>query len=201
MLSQSEFEGKVNEVIRLHRRPAPGITIGVAMVDLALELLGPVSGKLNAVAETQTCLTDVIQVMTGCTVGNRYLKFHDTLGRYALTLFDRKSGLGVRVFVDIDKIDPGQTPELHRFFMRKRGPEIEAGGPAREASGQKIIEEFGRVGRTILGSERVQVVNLGKDPMLPAHVCTKCGESFLENGTPTCDVCSGKVAYYRRIDR
>lgn len=201
MLTPEEFVRIVEDVYRFHTKTAPGIAIGVAMVDMARDELGPVKGKMNAIAETQACLSDVLQMMTGCTTGNRYLTVFKDLGRFALTLFDRDDGRGVRVSVALERIDPDKTPELARFFHRQRDPEVQKGGPAREASGKLIVEEFLRVGRALFRVQRVQMQTFGKPPMLPAVICPKCGESYLQNGADhqTCDFCSGKTSYYSEI--
>ncbi|MBF0503429.1 MAG: formylmethanofuran dehydrogenase subunit E family protein [Candidatus Riflebacteria bacterium] len=199
MLSKEEFEALAERVFSFHTKRAPGIYIGVAMVDLARDVLGPVKGKLNAIAETQACLSDVIQIMTGCTVGNRYLRVMPALGRYALTLFDREDGRGVRVWADPAKIDAGKTPEMYNFFHRTRDADVEKGGSARELSCIKIIEEFRIVGRSILDSQKVFVINHGKPPMLPAVVCPSCGETYLQRCEmhKQCDFCSGENVYFK----
>ena len=201
MLTKQEYEEMAEKIYMFHTKRAPGIAIGVIMVDFARDLLGTTADKVNAVSETQACLSDVLQVMMGCTIGNRYLKVYKDLGRYALTLFDRGNGRGVRVFVDLEKIDAEKTPELHRFFHRKRDKSVQKGGLAREESGRKIIAEFDTVGREILGFQTVQVLKYGKPPMLPAHVCSECGESFLarDDDHLVCDACIGENMYYKEL--
>jgi formylmethanofuran dehydrogenase subunit E len=66
-----------------HGIAAPGVIIGGFMVDLA-------SGSLrrnalhNVICETAKCLPDAVQLLTPCSIGNRWLKIID-VGRYALT--------------------------------------------------------------------------------------------------------------------
>lgn len=202
MLSDTEFDRITEEVFRFHTKRAPGIPIGVAMVDLARELLGPITGRLNVVSESQACLSDVVQVMTGCTIGNRYLRILKDLGRYALTLYERETGLGVRVFVDFGKIDPVRTPELHKFFLRERGEAVERGGEARAASGRLIMAEFKAIKRDLFGHQRVRILQTGKPAMLPARICPSCHESYLQRDENhgQCDVCAGTVRYFERLD-
>jgi len=52
MLTDSEFEKVTEEVFKFHTKRAPGLAIGVAMVDLDRDLLGPVKGRLNVISET-----------------------------------------------------------------------------------------------------------------------------------------------------
>jgi len=133
-----------------HVKRAPGLLIGAALVDAARTELGQTEGKVNAVCESVSCLCDVIQLMTGCTLGNRYLKTYANSGRFALALFDRDNGKGARAFIDLDRINATETPELHRFFHRQRGPEVKASGPARLESGKKVVSEFLKVRHKVI---------------------------------------------------
>ena len=69
-----------------HSYPAPGMLIGVFMVDLALEVLnvGP-KDRLYAVSETKKCAPDPLQVILHCTIGNNRLRIIET-GRFAIAL-------------------------------------------------------------------------------------------------------------------
>ncbi len=181
-----------------HTKRAPGLAIGVAMVAACRERLGPVKEKLNAICESVSCLTDIIQLMTGCTLGNRYLKFYEKLGRFAFTLYDRADGRGVRASIDIDKISASETPELHNFFLRTRSPEVKAGGEARIKSGEQVLKEFLPVRTRIIKLESVYLEKYGKGVMLPAARCKSCQESFLrQDKEDECGVCTGEMRYYR----
>lgn len=176
---------------------APGIAIGTAMVNLALEKLGEVK-KLGAIAEVGACLSDAIQALTGCTVGNKYLTIYNDLGRYALTLYDRTSGKGIRVYVDLQKIDKERLPETYKFFRRQRPPEIHHDMQMRADSASKIIAEVASIDWQILSYQSVQVKNLEKEIILPAKICNQCGESFTSDDASAqcCLACSGKRNYY-----
>ncbi len=191
-----KWKDQIEAIFKFHTKRAPGIPIGACMVEYALELLGPVNGTVCAVSETDWCLSDAIQFMTGCTVGNRNLKIEGKLGRYALTFFERETGRGVRVAVDVRKINKEKSPELYKFFHRIRGKEVEAGGPPRKESNMRVIEDFMPLGREILSWEKVEVKEKGKKPIPPANICSKCGESFLsETRTNTCQACLGNIYY------
>ncbi len=196
-MTDNEFIELVETVYKFHTKRAPGIPIGVEMVLLAKEKLGDVK-KLGAVTETQVCLSDAIQFLTGCTVGNKYLIMHDKIGRYALTLYDRSNGRGIRVFVDMKKIDAKKMPETHKFFLRQRSPEVEKDDAARKASAKKIVEEFMASGRNIFGWQYVRLKEYGKDPVNPVKVCPGCGESYIysDKDSKNCMVCSRQLDYY-----
>lgn len=203
MLLDDTLENYVRRVADFHGcfAKAPGVIIGCYMVEYAMELIGEPKGKLHAVAETRVCLTDCIQVMTGCTLGNKYLRLRDELGRYAFSLYDRETGDGVRVYLDLTKIDPEACPELYRFHTRTRAPEVLTDMKIRKESGLKVVEEFKRVGRAVLSYQWVHVDLPRKLPLYPSIPCERCQEPFLRRpGEPDlCGVCRGEP-YYRVLD-
>jgi formylmethanofuran dehydrogenase subunit E len=182
-----------------HRKRAPGLLIAAAMIDGCRERLGEVKDRINAVCESVSCLSDVIQLMTGCTIGNRYLTIEAELGRFALTLFDRFDGRGIRGFIDLDRISAKETPELYNFFYRCRSPEVKAGGSARLKSGEQIIREFLPVREKIMGFQNVIVDRVGKPVKPGAARCRTCGESYLQTdgNSDECIACRGEHRYYK----
>lgn len=197
-MTDEELQLWYEKAVNFHKKQVPGLFIAIVMTDLCRTRLGNVKDCLNIVCESVSCLTDVIQLMTGCTVGNRYLTIHANLGRFALTMFDRADGRGVRAYIDLDKIIAADTPELYRFFYRTRSAEVKAGGPARLESGKQIIKEFMTVREQIIGLQEVQLEKFGK-PLKPgAARCPVCRESFLQiNGEEKCSVCRGDFRYYQ----
>lgn len=177
---------------------APGIVIGCYMVEYAMEALGEVRGTLNAVVETRVCLTDCVQIMTGCTLGNKHLKLHEHIGKYACTLYDRDTKRGVRVYLDLSKIDPERYPELHTFHIRQRNPLVLTDMTVRKASGQRVVEEFLQVKRGVLTVDSVRVNLPAKEAMLPSVPCSRCGEPFLTTAAgaeAVCSPCAGSSYY------
>jgi len=172
---------QVEKTLKFHVKNAPGVVIGVYMVVLALELLDGLYPDrkdyvLNALCETRVCLADAIQVLTGCTFGNKYLRL-DAIdnGRYALILYNRDTATGFRVFVDLKKINPEKFPELYAFFYKTR----DYSSRSRNEISKATIEEFYRAERQIFSSRKVKVNVPAKDELIPAAVCGKCGESYL----------------------
>ena len=108
------FEEFVERVKEFHGYEAPGVIIGGFMVDLAYHHL-PKEGLFDALCETPKCLPDAIQLLTPCTVGNGWLTVVN-IGRYALTLYNKETGEGVRVFVETEKLD--LWPELKTWFFK-----------------------------------------------------------------------------------
>ena len=84
------------------------------MVELARRQL-PAGTLFDAVAETAKCLPDAVQILTPCTLGNGWMRVLN-LGRYALSLYDKYTGEGVRVWVDLDRLAPYE--EIRGWFLK-----------------------------------------------------------------------------------
>ena len=97
-----------------HGHFSPGLLLGGFMVDAAAKRMTRYE-FFDAISETLLCLPDAIQILTPCTVGNGWLKIIDT-GRFAIALYEKQSGDGVRVSIDVSKLNP--YPELRNWFMR-----------------------------------------------------------------------------------
>lgn len=88
MLSLAEYVTKASR----KGPPMPGIILGIRMSILAMKLLGiddpaQYHRKLIVVVETDRCLPDVVEMVLGCRLGNRTLKFRDW-GKMAATYLD-----------------------------------------------------------------------------------------------------------------
>jgi formylmethanofuran dehydrogenase subunit E len=78
-----------------------GIILGVRLAMVGLEELVIEEPKdhhrgLVVFVETDRCLPDAIELVTGCRLGNRTLKFKD-MGKMAATFVDLRTGRAVRV--------------------------------------------------------------------------------------------------------
>ncbi|HOD42866.1 MAG: FmdE, Molybdenum formylmethanofuran dehydrogenase operon [bacterium ADurb.Bin243] len=195
----------IEKTLGFHVKNAPGVIMGVYMVDYAYELLDSLypdrdSYVLNAICETRVCLIDAIQVLTGCTVGNKYLRLDALdIGRYALTLYNRDTALGFRVYMDLGKIDKNVYPELFAFFNKSRDYK----SASRSTLSEKTIDEFYKAERSVLSFQKVKVNLPAKDDLAPAAVCAICRESFLiacsdDLQNPVCGYCS-KLAQNKAV--
>ena len=102
-----------------HGYAAPGLLIGGYMVELAKSRI-PEGTLFEAVVETRKCLPDAVQLLTLCSAGNNWMKVHN-LGRYAVSLFDKHTGEGVRVSVDPARLDA--FPEIRGWFLEGKAQE------------------------------------------------------------------------------
>ncbi|WP_054029567.1 FmdE family protein [Desulfatitalea tepidiphila] len=179
------FDAFMERITAFHGYPAPGLVIGGKMVDLALSAM-PSGCLFDAIAETGHCLPDAIQMLTPCTAGNGWLKVMD-LGRFALALYDKYSGIGVRVFIHTHKV--AAWKEIDSWFFKRK--------PKAEQDSGALLREIRQAGEKILQMEtiRVQPRLMVKDSVGTRGICPQCGESYpLKHGS-ACRACQGLSPY------
>jgi formylmethanofuran dehydrogenase subunit E len=180
--------GEALDYIRaFHGHVAPGLVIGLKMVDRARALL-PGETLCDAVCETASCLPDAVQMLTPCTVGNTWLKIHD-LGKFALTLYDKATGRGRRVFLDPAKL--AQWPEFYDWFCKRKPKSAQDFG--------RLLEDIRQAGAEALSDAAVDILPpfrraTGKGPI---GICPLCGEAFPRRQGGICRGCRGEAPYAR----
>ena len=167
----------------------PGIILGIRMCVLAMKLLEiddpeKYHRKLIVVAETDRCLPDVVEMVLGCRLGNRSLKFKDW-GKLAASFLDLTRGRAFRVAAQ-EFIEP----EAIQSFS----------GLPRDEALRKAYTDF--------PDERLfkwQTVILKFFPQdLPGYhakrvICVQCGEGIGLNrqverdGRTLCRACAGEA--------
>jgi len=184
-IGQYSFEEYLSVVKSFHGYTAPGLAAGGFMVDPALSRM-PGGVLFEAVSETRDCLPDAIQVLTPCTVGNGRLKIIN-LGRFALSLYDKHSGKGVRVFVDAQKVRAWPEVEAWLFKLKTK----------QEQDGQLIVEQIRQAGPELYGIETVLVQHqfLGKRRRGAIGCCNLCGEPYPIDDGAICRACAGQTPY------
>ena len=179
------FEEFVERVLKFHGFAAPGVLIGGFMVDLAYQHL-PKEGLFDAISETPKCLPDAIQLLTPCTVGNGWLTVMN-LGRYAMTLYDKQTGEGIRVFLDPKKVEAWS--EIKNWFFKLK--------PKKEQDDQLLIRQIREAGTAICSVRRVKVAGriLEKRHRVGFAVCPRCKESYPTADGALCLVCQDATPY------
>lgn len=171
---------------RFHGYPAPGVVIGAKMVDIALRRV-PAGVLFDAVSETSKCLPDAVQLLTPCTTGNGWLRVMP-FGRYALTLFDKHSGRGSRVYIDPVLLDP--YPETRYWFFGIK--------PKRKDRSDRLIDEITQAQDRIYGIQDVRVTPelLSKNPSEQRAICPECREAYPAGHGPICRGCRPETRYF-----
>ena len=191
--SSPELIDHFRRCIEFHTFAAPGLLVGVYMVDYALELLNPPEGeKVYAVCETMKCLPDPLQVIAHCTTGNHRLRVIP-IGKFAITVNGPAEAPyvnGIRVFVDGEKI--GRYPTFALWYTKD--PLFDP-----RTRGIALIDEIIDAGRDFLSCEKVRVKVPQKWPWKSA-ICNICGEMvpdhMLVNGA--CADCRSQ-SYYEKV--
>lgn len=168
-----------------HGYPAPGILIGGYMVELAKRSL-PEKTLFEAVVETRKCLPDAVQLLTLCSTGNQWMTVLN-LGRFALSLYDKYSGQGCRVWLDLELL--AAWPEIKSWFFKEK--------PKAEQDAAKLLAEIEQAGD---GYCRVAPVSmqksfLGKTHMGQVTVCPSCFEAYPKDDGGICRGCQGQAPY------
>ena len=174
------------ELIRgFHGHTAPGLVIGVKMMDLAMEHMEP-DVLFDVVCETRSCLPDAVQMLTLCTVGNGWLKIKD-LGRFAINLYNKFEGDGVRVFLDSEKIK--QWSEFYNWFYKIK--------PKKDQDFDLLMHEIRTAGERVLSAKKIQIrpEYLVKHSKGKISTCPECGEAYPKSQGEICKGCQGGAPY------
>jgi len=168
-----------------HGVAAPGVLIGGFMVDALLRRLE--NGHLyDAICETQNCLPDAIQLLTPCTIGNGWLKVIN-LGRFALTLYEKTMGHGIRAFVDTSKIKT--WPEINDWYYKRKKKD--------EQDFERLVHEINTAGARVCSFSRVRVRDRYLKKMKRGDIatCPVCNEGYPYRDGPVCLACQGGSPY------
>lgn len=183
------FDDYVKEVKRFHGHVAPGMVAAGFMVELALSSL-PEGGFYDAVCETRACIPDAVQLLTPCTIGNGWLKIVPT-GRFAMALYDKHTGEGVRVAPDYAALET--WPHFNSWLLKLV--------PKKDQDTRALLNEIrdGGVGLFTCAPVKLDPSFLGGKKKNVSHIyrCDACGEGFrAKTETALCPGCDGKIPLY-----
>ncbi|MFW6055447.1 MAG: FmdE family protein, partial [Thermodesulfobacteriota bacterium] len=172
-----------------HGYPAPGLLIGGYMVEKAKAGLAPET-LFEAVVETRKCLPDAVQLLTLCSTGNGWMRIVN-LGRYALSLYDKYTGQGRRVWIDPEKLR--SWPEVYDWFFKRKAKQ--------DQDTEALFRQIQEAGPAYLGAAPIQVEArlLGKNDMGRIGLCPLCNEAFPESDGAVCRGCQGEAPYIRKL--
>lgn len=194
----------------IHGHYCPGSALGVMASLYGLGLVGDgnpefdgVMENLLAIVETNSCFSDGVQAVSGCTLGNNSLVYRD-LGKLAVTFAVRgkKEGVRVRVLPEfkrcVDEAVPDFFPLMDRVVTRREGDPGEL----------KLFREKGREAAfallrfpfdSLFAAMTVIPDIPGYAPITETVVCAECGEPVMASkirgrgpGTGTCFSCNGE---------
>ncbi len=172
---------------KFHGNPAPCLIIGAYMVEQAKSHM-PGGVLYDAVSETSYCLPDAIQLLTPCTIGNGWMRILN-FGLYAMSLYDKRTGEGVRVRLDLDRLDA--WPSIRAWYMKTT--------PKKEQDSDLLQEEIYEAGISILSAQPVTVKAeyVGRPDRGGIVRCAICGEPHPGVFGAVCRSCRGESPYLR----
>ncbi|GAB6110837.1 FmdE family protein [Desulfomicrobium salsuginis] len=184
-IGQYTFQEFKDRAAAFHGYPAPGLLIGGYMVEMAKAAL-PAGILFEAVVESKKCLPDAVQLLTLCSTGNNWMKIVN-LGRYAVSLYDKYTGEGVRVSVDLDALE--NWPNIKGWFLKLT--------PKKEQDTEALFREIEDAGDAILRLEKVTVQPrlLGHAHMTRIEACPVCREAYPVSDGAICRGCQGEAPY------
>lgn len=175
----------MEEARKFHGYPAPGLIIGGYMVELARQQL-PQDVLYDAITETAHCLPDAVQLLTPCTCGNGWLRILP-FGIYAVSLYDKHTGKGVRVHLDNDKLDG--YGEIRTWFLKERSK--------KEQNTELLQTQIKEAGTSILTLRPIQIRSeqLGHRSFGAVSRCPLCGDYHPAVHGGICRSCQGQSPY------
>ncbi len=179
-----------------HSHLCPRQVLGVRMGLLALRLFGfttaPSRKRLLVITETDGCLVDGIEVVTGVSAGHRTLRVED-YGKIAAVFTDTFTGESLRLAPQLDvrsKALAYVPDEARHYFIQLKAYQI------------MPDDELLSVRRVVLTPSADEI--LSKPGVRVA--CDRCGEEIINdreiylNGRPFCRLCAGQGTYFLPAD-
>ena len=185
------LEEYISEASQAHGHTCAGQILGLRLAMLGLKELGiedPMAERkrLVTIVEIDRCATDAVQLVTGCRLGKRALKFKD-FGKVAATFVDLKTNRAVRIV----------AREESKQRARQLYPQLEKEEGQRRAYRELADEE--------LFTRQWVRVELPPEDMpgykAPRVVCAQCGEGInfkrevVRDGRVLCRACAGEQYY------
>lgn len=185
MIGSHTFAEFIELATLFHNYPAPGLLIGGYMVEEARRHM-PEGTLYEALSETAWCLPDAIQMLTPCTIGNGWMRVLN-FGVYALCLYDKYTGEGIRVWLDPEKIP--LNSEIRTWFLKSK--------PKQDQDSDLLRHQIGIAGSDILSTRPLTVRSelLAKRDKGRIAVCPLCGDAYPVGHGPTCRSCAGESPY------
>lgn len=185
MFGEYTYHEYIRKITEFHGCAAPGIVLGGFLINYAREQL-PKDGFFDVICETRACLPDAVQLLTPCSIGNGWLSILD-LGKFACVFYDKYSGEGIRVSLDISKLESWQ--EIKAWFLKLKDKH--------EQDTELLFQQMLAAGTSIFCSQEVKVQSsyLIKKKIGKTAICPICKESYPVSQGAACSGCTSDMPY------
>jgi formylmethanofuran dehydrogenase subunit E len=211
-IASDDLAGLLTETGEIHGHFCVGSALGVMAAHHAMKDLGigkvEEPGRFIAIVETNSCFSDAVQVVTGCTLGNKSLIYRD-YGKMVLTLLNR-DGEGIRI---ARKPESGAVLRNRNQEFVKLRNKVVTKGEGTDEDEKRLIELTKNHCYDVLYTPVVKIFKIDRvevdPPLRTSHetkncICNKCGETVSETRTVRkdekifCLPCAG--AEYYQLD-
>jgi formylmethanofuran dehydrogenase subunit E len=184
-VTSEDFERILERVRTFHGYPAPGVVLGFFMVEAAKDAL-PEGVLYDALVETGWCLPDAVQMLTPCTIGNGWLRVRN-FGIYAVSLFNKRTGEGVRVRLDPALLGP--YPNIRTWLLKLK--------PKKDQDTPALLEEIRLAGASVCSVTAIQVrpEHMEKRSKGAIALCPLCGDAYPAVHGKLCRPCRGESPF------
>lgn len=187
LIAQNDMEGLMIKAAQIHGHFCPGLAMGIMAATHAMRELKAQSDGMEdllAITETNNCMADGIQFVTGCTFGNNALIFND-FGKNAFTLTHR-NGKGIRVVAK-----PGNQATINDAFPDFKN--LYQKVVAEQNHDEQLIAQYKKVSLNrsfgtlqipfdkLFSMQQVDAEIPAYAPMFESVVCSNCGESVMSS--------------------
>ena len=188
-IGQNTRQEYMERACRFHGCVSPGVLIGGIMVGMAQKEFSS-QPLCDVICETLSCLPDAVQLLTPCTIGNAWMRIIN-LGRYAVSLYDKFTGDGVRVYIDPVKLE--KWDEIYSWFLKLR--------PKYDQDNKELQRQILAAGENILSIEKIHVKSGFRTARSKGTIgiCSSCGEAYPERDGVICLGCQ-KAVPFRNLD-
>lgn len=205
MIRNDDLAGLLRMTALIHGHHCVGSAMGVIAGHYAMKTLGVVENTgmehVIAIVETNSCFSDGVQMVTGCSFGNNSLVYRD-YGKTAFSLVERNGG-GVRVSTrpdlgDLLKDRTPETQELYKRIVNERDATPEEETRMMELNKRHCFSVLEIPAESLFKLEQVEAELPGYSRILESRICRGCGEKVMETRavkTPDgyyCIPCSGE---------
>ncbi|MGM5484960.1 MAG: tRNA (N6-threonylcarbamoyladenosine(37)-N6)-methyltransferase TrmO [Nanobdellota archaeon] len=184
LIRKNDSESLLKLSGKLHGHFCPGLSMGVIAGVYTMQKMSFSNDgmeNLIGITETNNCMGDGIQIVTGCTFGNNSLVFKD-IGKNAFTLVKR-DGKGIRLVAKDDFMsEMGGSDEFSELFdkvvKRREGSEEDI-LRFKRASKRLSFEMIKKSAEEIFDIEAVSVEVPEFAPIHESLKCRRCGEKTM----------------------